>query len=270
MSATGVARRTQSHQGTVRKLGRAGYLAYGVIHLLVGWLALQVAFGGSGKSADSSGALSQLAQLPLGKVMLVVITIGLALLAVWKITQVILGVDGEDGGKEILLRVGFAIQAVALGGLAVSAGKFAAGGGSSSSSKQQGITATLLGSTGGKVLIVLAGLAVLGAGIGMAVYGILRKFEKTLLLGQLSRRGQRVVKALGTVGYPAKGVAYSIVGVLLIAAAATADPKKSRGLDAALHTLAGQPYGKLLLVVVAVGIICFGAFCFARARCARR
>ena len=71
---------------------------------------------------------------------------------------------------------------------------------------------------------------------------------------------------LGKVGYIAKGVAIGLVGVLFVYAAVTHDPKKSGGLDQALHEVLEQPFGPFLLVAIALGIACYGLFCFARAR----
>ncbi|MGA8114057.1 MAG: DUF1206 domain-containing protein [Actinocatenispora sp.] len=270
MIASDVSTQLHAHKQKAHSVGRAGYVAYGVIHLLVAWLAVQVATGGSGHSADTTGAMAQVKRLPLGMGLLLVITLGMALLTIWKISQVLFGVPGATGRKDVLLRIMSGCQAVALGALAVSAAKFILGSGSSASSKQESATATLLRAEGGRILVTLAGLVVIGIGVGMAIYGLTRKFEDGLQLGRLTRKAQRTVRLLGAVGYLTKGAAYSIVGGLLVAAAVTADPQKSRGLDAALHTLVGQPYGQVLLVVVAVGIACFGVFCFARARYSKR
>jgi hypothetical protein len=71
---------------------------------------------------------------------------------------------------------------------------------------------------------------------------------------------------LGIVGYVAKGIAYGVAGVLLVTAARTYDPAKARGLDAALRTLAAQPYGQLLLAIIAAGLAAFGVFCLLQMR----
>jgi hypothetical protein len=71
---------------------------------------------------------------------------------------------------------------------------------------------------------------------------------------------------LGIAGYTAKGVAFGITGLLVIAAAVTYDPQKSRGLDGALRTLREQSYGTILLTLIALGITAFGVFCFVQAK----
>jgi len=107
---------------------------------------------------------------------------------------------------------------------------------------------------------------VLGIGIGLAVYGIKKKFEEHLNTGQMRSSVRRTVRRLGVAGYTAKGVAYAIAGVLLVTAAVTYDPNKARGLDGALKTLAKQSYGPWLLGLVALGIAAFGVYCFFQAR----
>lgn len=264
--------RAKGHEHTVRRIGRVGYLAYGVIHLLVAWVALQLAFGGSGGTADTTGAFAELGSNPLGRVVLVLLVVGLVLLVVWKITQAVLGPDtGGSGRRAVWTRLSSAGQAVIFGALAVSAGRFAFGGGSSSaSSKQQGATSQLLGMPGGQPLVILIGLVVVGIGVGLVAYGLTRKFAKNLDISQLRVKARRLVRGLGAAGYTAKGVAYGVVGVLLVVAGATFDPGRARGLDGAIRTIAGQPYGRLLLVLVAAGIACFAVFCFARARYQKR
>jgi hypothetical protein len=100
----------------------------------------------------------------------------------------------------------------------------------------------------------------------MAIYGYKKAFEKRLRTSQMTGRTRRTAVRLGQTGYFAKGAAFAIVGVLLADAALTNDASKSRGLDAALRTLAEQPFGTLLLIVVAAGFASFGVYCFYQAR----
>src|SRR5262249_45670717 len=76
--------------------------------------------------------------------------------------------------------------------------------------------------------------------------------------------------ALGRAGYASKGVAFSVVGVLFCWAAISYDPNKAGGLDTALRRLKDAPAGPLLLTLVAIGIGCFGLYCFVWARKVRR
>ena len=136
----------------------------------------------------------------------------------------------------------------------------------SQASNQQQKKSDLMSSTGGRWLVGLIGLVVVGVGIGLVWYGLTKRFERRLNIWQMSSAVRKSTRRLGVVGYVAKGVAYAIAGVLVIAAAVTYDPAKSRGMDGALKTLAGQRYGTWLLMLVAAGIAAFGIYCFAQAR----
>jgi hypothetical protein len=113
------------------------------------------------------------------------------------------------------------------------------------------------------VLLVAAGLAIIAAGAFYAYRGVSRKFMEDL---QDPGDGRAAIKWIGTIGYAAKGVVLAVVGVLIITAAATADPSKSSGLDGGLKTLGSQPYGVFLLAGIAAGLICYGVYSMARAR----
>jgi hypothetical protein len=123
-----------------------------------------------------------------------------------------------------------------------------------------------MSSTGGRWLVALIGLAVIGFGVGMAIYGLMAKFERKLELGRMRQTTRRTTRTLGRIGYAAKGVAFAIVGILLVVAAVRQDPSRSRGLDAALRTLAAQPFGGWLLTIVALGFVAFAVFCLFQAR----
>jgi hypothetical protein len=47
-----------------------GLAAYGVTHLLIAWLALQVAFGSGGEQANQKGAFQELADNTFGLILL--------------------------------------------------------------------------------------------------------------------------------------------------------------------------------------------------------
>ncbi len=251
---------------TLAVLTRAGLACYGVVHLLVAWLALQIAVGHSTEEGDQSGAFQLLAKQPGGKILLVVVVLGLTAMVVWQLLLALVGYADEQGSKKVLQRLGSAARAVVYGFLAVSAGKVAFGHASSSAGKQQNATAGVLGHSGGRFLVIVAALVVLGLGIGLAVYGALRKFEEKLNSGQMSAGMKRAAKVLGLVGYVTKGVAYAIVGILLFVAAVKYDPDKARGLDSALHSVAGKPYGPVLLGLIALGFAAFGVYCFVQAK----
>ena len=247
-------------------LARGGFIAYGVIHLLFAWLALQIAFGSSSGEGDQGGALETVGRQPAGKFLLFLIIIGMAALAIWQAFEAAIGESGEQTRTMLAERFISGCRAILYGYFAWLAVKVVQGTSSSQSDSQQSGTAKLMEATGGRLLVGLIGLVVLGVGIGLAIYGLKKKFEDKLNMGQMSPSVRRTTERLGMAGYTAKGVAYAIVGVLIVAAAVTYDPKKARGLDGALRELAGQPFGPWMLGLVALGIAAFGVYCFYQAR----
>ena len=87
-------------------LARVGLIAYGLVHLLIGWLALQIAWDASAsKSADLSGALRTLADQPFGKILLGLVAVGLVALALWQASEAIWGYHNRDGAKRVRKQV---------------------------------------------------------------------------------------------------------------------------------------------------------------------
>jgi hypothetical protein len=247
-------------------LARGGFICYGVIHLLVAWVALQVAFGNSRQETDQSGALRKLASEPAGETLVILVVIGMVALAVWQAFEAIIGESGEQGKEAIAERVVSGVRAVVYLWIAWIGVKVVAGASSSQSKNSQKTTSTVMDSTGGRWLIGLVGLVVVGVGVGLCWYGLTKRFEKHLNTAQMSPTVRKTTRRLGMWGYPAKGVAYGIAGGLVVAAAVTYDARKARGLDSALKTLAGHSWGTWLLVFIALGFAAFGVFCFLQAR----
>ena len=249
---------------------RFGLVAYGVVHLLVAWIALQLAFGGTGRSASSSGALKELASQPFGGVAIWAVAVGMLLLVLWRLVEAFFGHQEEDGTKELGKRAGSLLKAVIYGVVAFSAFTVAlgsgGGGGSGGGSSEDTMTAKVMNLPGGQVLVVLGGLAVIGYAAFTAWRGWSEKFLEHLDVQGKTGRDGRAFRIFGKVGYIAKGVAVAVVGGLFVYAGLTHDADEGGGLDEALRTVLEQPFGPFLLAAIALGIGCYGLFCFARAR----
>jgi uncharacterized protein DUF1206 len=255
----------------LENLARVGLLAYGLVHVLVAWLALQLAWGGGGQSADQSGALATLARSPVGKPLLWIIALGLIALAVWQAAEALrwrggLSASGRQRKKAVQKVVKSVAKAVVYLALAATAIRFAVGSGQSSAQQQQQRTAGVFGWPGGRFLVGIVALVLIGIGALHVYKGVKKTFLKQIDLASAPPRAERLITRLGQLGFPAKGVALALVGGLLGYAAITFDAAKASGLDGAMHTILDAPFGAVLLTLVALGIACFGAFLFARAR----
>lgn len=249
--------------------GRFGHAVKGVVYVLIGALAVQVALGRGGETTDSKGALAKIAQAPFGQMLLIAVALGLVGYALWCFLQAALDTDDEGrDAKGIVKRLGHAGSGLVHASLALSALRLLQTGnaGESSSASTQSWTAQLLGKPFGQLLVAVVGLVVIGIG-GYRIYkGLAAKFRDDLDLGAMSPTEERLATRFGQVGNVALGVVFGLIGLFLIVAAVRANPGEARGIDGALATLAQQPIGPWLLGVVAVGFVAYGLYLFAEAR----
>ncbi|WP_433532484.1 DUF1206 domain-containing protein [Micromonospora sp. CA-263727] len=247
-------------------LARAGFVGYGIVHLLFGWLVLQIAFGASADDGDQSGALRTLAAQPMGRFLVVAIAVGLLAMAIWQALEAAVGHRAERGNDRLRERIASAARTVIYLWLAWTAVKVFARANTDSAAQQEELTARLMDTAGGRWLVGVAGLVLAGVGVGMVVYGLRKKFLKRLRQGEMGVRTGRLARRLGMAGYAARGGAFAVTGLLVVLAAVDYDPEKARGLDAALRMLRDQSYGTILLTLIGLGIAAFGGYCFLQAR----
>lgn len=246
---------------------RAGFVGSGIVHLLIGYLAILLGFGsGSGGETDQSGALRQIAAVPGGVVLLWLVAVGTAALTIRLVVEAVVGgrTDSARAWGNRLKNVG---KAVVYGIIAYSAASYAVGAGKSSSGSSRSAAAKALATPGGVFLLLLVAAVAIAIGIGLIVIGCRRTFWK-----QLVPPGQpieRVVTVLGVVGYVLKGLAVVIVGVLIAVAGFRSDPDQATGLDGAFDALRSMPGGVFVLVAIGIGFLAFGVYSFFRARYAR-
>ncbi|MFJ8073317.1 DUF1206 domain-containing protein [Streptomyces sp. NPDC096176] len=261
--------RRAANGSVVDTAARWGFVARGVIYLLVGVLALHIAFGGGGRQADRGGALAELAGQPFGAVLLWALGAGLVGMALWRLSEALFGASGPDGhktGKRLLsggrcLFYGFVAYSV----LAFAAGDRGSGGGSSDQQSRD-VTARALEAPGGQWIVGLAGVGIAVAGTWVAVRAALRKYRKHLKRSGMSHRARRFVDVTGVGGGVARGALFAAIGVFVVRAAIEYEPDQAKGFDDTLRSFADTPAGPWLLVLVAAGLVLFGVFSFAMAR----
>jgi hypothetical protein len=245
---------------------RFGLITYGVVHLLIAWLSIQLTLGDRKGSVSGKGALAELATHPFGRTMVWLVAGGMALLVVWRLIELFAGHRDEDGVDLWRSRAVDGLKAGIYGALGFAAVSVARGGGSGGGRSEETITARLMDQSWGVWLVGLIGLSVIGYGLSLFYRGLSEGYRDHLEAEGQSGDVGRAYLLLGKVGYVAKGGAIGIVGALFGWAALTHDPDKSGGLDDALRTVLDQPFGPVILGAIAVGIGCYGVFCFARAR----
>lgn len=245
----------------MRLLGRAGFLARGIMYLVIGWIALLVAFRKTGQQADKTGALHELNATSIGDVALWVLVIGFFGMAIWRLSEAAFGASGA-GQPKLTTRLASFATAVLYAVVAWGVLEYAIGVGSPPSSDQQSVdlTGTVMRHPGGRIAVILIGLAFIGGGLYVGYQAWRMRFREDLLLGEMGTRTRRIVEWLGRVGGVARGIVFMTAGVFLVVAAAEAKPGQAKGVDSALRTLAQTPGGPWLLVLVAIGLVMFGLF----------
>ncbi|MFJ6385863.1 DUF1206 domain-containing protein [Kitasatospora sp. NPDC092039] len=263
--STSAAAQRPLRREAVRTAARAGFVARGVVYTLIGVLAVRIAFGHDGGDADRQGALRQVAAQPFGAAMLWALVVGFACMTLWRGALAITG-RGDEGkvGKRVL-NAGRAVfyASVCWGTAAYATGS---GGGSDSDSASRDWTAAALRLPPGRILVVVAGLVVVGIGVGIAVSALRRRFLRRLNTAAMGRSVRTGVTALGVGGNLARGVILVGAGVFVLVAAIHFDPHRAKGMDDTLRSFSQTPAGPWLLVLVALGLVLFGGFSFASVR----
>lgn len=245
-------------------LGRVGLVGYGVVHLVVAWLALP--YGVPGAPADAGGAVSWVEQVPGGSVALVLGAVGLVAFALWQLTAAAIGFRWVHGGERMRKRVGAVAKAIATSGLAVLVvDSLTSVPGPRGDPPVRSAAATLLTLPSGRILLGVAAATLLFLAAAMTYTGVRRTFLGDLDLRALTPAARATIEWLGVAGHLSRALALATMGVLAGRAALVSDADLAGGIAAALRALGESPLGAGLVVLVAAGIAAFGLFCLADA-----
>jgi hypothetical protein len=265
--ATGKARQAADSPAG-QGLARWGYLMKGLVYLIVGLIAGRVAIGDSAKTTDNKGALQAIYRAPFGQALLAVVLVGLVGYALWCFLRAILDADRKGtSAKGIVARIGYGVVGLIYASLAFSGLHLLLGAGTtgkSTDASAQDWTATLLQHSYGEALVIAGGVIIIAVGLFLFYYAYSKDFMQSF--SGLSSTARTWIGRLGRVGYGAQGVVFSEVGIFLIVAAQRHDPHAARGIGGALAQLTHEPYGHVLLALIALGLIAYGLFSFTQAR----
>jgi hypothetical protein len=247
-------------------LARAGLVARGVIYAVIGLLAVKLALGDGGKTTNQKGALRTIVEQPFGKALLILTAVGLAGYAIWRLVRAALG-HGPEGADDTKERIGGLVSGLAYGALFITALSilFGSGGGGGSRGPDKA-TGGVLDWPAGQVLVVIAGLVLIGVGIDQGIKAVKGEFLDKSKTDEMSEGVERSFTALGVFGHLARMVVFALIGWFLIRAAIDYEPDKAVGLDGALAALGRSSYGPVLLGIVAAGLLGFAAYSIADAR----
>lgn len=262
--------RTTDLRPWMTRLVRVGYAAKGVLYLLIGGLALQLAVGEGGRLTDASGALRSVLGKPFGLVLLAAIGVGLLAYAAWEFSGAFwLPRLRHHHGKVWLQRAGSVVKSVGYGAVGWEALQLVMG--------VRGLSGNNTDEYAREAMqLPLGQWAVVAIGIGIAIYGIVQarnawqaRIGEDLDQSALRREGLGWVVNVGRVGIGARGVVFVAMGALLARAGFDRRPSEAGGMAEALGTLLTQPFGATLLAITSAGLICFGVWQLLHARYAR-
>jgi hypothetical protein len=247
-------------------LARSGFAARGVIYGIIGVLAIKLALGAGGTTTNQAGALKTIAHQPFGKVLLILVAVGLAGYALWRLLHALLG-HGPEASDSTFERVDALGSGIGYAGLCAIAVQILLGSGSrGGSGNTSNTTAGVFGWPGGTWLVGMTGVIMIGIGLYQGYRGLSKDFLKDSKTEQMSARIRNWIEWIGSFGHLARMVVFGLVGVFLIKAAIDFNPNKAVGLDGALAKLAHASYGPFLLGIVAAGLIAFGVYSLSDAR----
>ena len=251
-----------------RFLERIGYAARGALYTIMGLLALGIALSvGGGQATDLSGSLVFLIAHPFGKLILIVMAIGLASYSLWGFVRAIF--DPLHRGSDVsgyMARLGFVTSALSYAGLVILALQILAGSGAPAGDSTKTTVASILTHPGGGKVTIVIGLLAIGIGLGQFLEAYRATFAQDLKGAEMTERQRKIVIRLGRFGMFARGVTFLVIGWFLVQAGLHHDPGQVQGFGGAFVFLLGQPFGRVLLGIVALGFVALGLHSFACAR----
>jgi len=248
-------------------LARTGFAVMALLHVIIGAIAVAVAFGQPGE-AEPTGAIEQLAANAWGPAVMWACVLACFGLGLWQASEATLRARRLPRKERISKLISSGFLAIAYTSVGFSFAGFAVGLRGDSSESTSDFSASLMATPLGLWALVALGLTIIGIGIYFVFKGVRRGFKDELFHFDGTRRG-RLIDTLGVTGHISKGAALGLTGLLFVIAAAKHSPAESTGLDGGLKALRDHPFGPYLLVVIGAGFIAYGIFALIRSRFGR-
>ncbi|SMX63517.1 protein of unknown function (DUF1206) [Brevibacterium aurantiacum] len=257
------------------RVARVGFVANGIVHIILGATAVAVGLGRGGE-ADQSGAVQQMAAQPFGMVLIVLCLIGCGLMALWCVFNAFFGSASlrgagmnapqhRQGRRRWVEFIKTIVSAVAYAAVALTFAQSVIGGGSDSGKTSSQASTTLAKAPGGLYILAAIGVVIVMIGIGFCIAGIRLKWMDELRMPRKAPVSTLLI-ATGIIGYLGKGATLLAVGALVVVSAMTGDPEEFTGIDGALKAMRDQPFGTVLMLAVGAGLVLYGVFLSLRAR----
>jgi len=249
-------------------LERLGYVVRGALYAVMGLLALRIVLSvAGGATTDLTGSLVVLVSNPSGKLVLIIVAVGLSAYSLWGFTRAIY--DPLHRGSDAsgyLARLGFVTSAVSYAAIVLFAIQLLAGSGATTNDGTQKTIASVLTHPAGGALTILIGLVVIGVAVGQFLEAYRATFARDLKGAEMSATARDIAVKFGRFGMFARGVIFLVIGWFVVQAGIHHDPAQTQGFSGAFVFLLAQPFGRILLGIVALGFVALGLHSFACAR----
>lgn len=239
---------------------RLGYAMRGVLYVGLSVLLIQFVIGIDQYTRDQVGALELIRTEPFGIVLLWVIAFGFLGYGIWGLVRAILNPLARGHHASGLFdRFGYASSGISylvllapLAAILVNP--------TSLHGVDRNLIDQFLFNGFNPWLVGLFGVGWLVTALVEFRFAVTGTFKKDFKMQAMTRRELRWLLRLGRIGFTSRGVVFAVLAVFLFRAALFNDPSQPQGFNGALTVLAQQPYGRLALVVIAVGLIGFGIY----------
>lgn len=259
---------TPSASGWKRKFFVYGHIAKGVVYALIGGLAVAAVIQGAQNPQGMKDVIRWLQDQPFGQILLVLMAVGLLSYCAWRWIKAIddPGNEGSDA-KGIAKRTAYAASGTVYGVLSVfTISLLTSGGGGGGGTSKQDMLGQILSEPWGQWIVGIIGLVIIGTGVYQLIRGLKEKYMEDLRTNRMDHKEEEAYRNFGKAGHIARAVVYGIIGYFIIRVAMSNNPGQFRGLEGALEYLGGQAFGTILLGIVALGLMLYGAFMFAKAK----
>jgi hypothetical protein len=267
--AEGVAEEVVRHPW-IRSLSKFGFYTKGILFIVIGVSAIALVMGlRGGRIADPMGAMSAIAQMTFGRVLLILIAAGSIGHGLWNILRGVADIDNKGKGVMAIIQrclsVGigifyFFLAATALGIILSNRNNVENG------HAEQYLTWVFLSIPLGALVVLIIAIGFFVAAGNECYSGFTGKFLETYRSWQLSPGTQRFVLTLGIISFPTRALLYLLSGYFFFLAANLNDPYQAEGMDGALLALAQSRFGEILLFISGFGLVCHGILAFFEAK----
>ncbi|MFN2458182.1 MAG: DUF1206 domain-containing protein [Chitinophagaceae bacterium] len=254
----------------IKPIAQAGLISKGIVYCLIGVLAFMAAFeiaGTTNSDAGKHGALRIIEEQTGGKIFLALVTAGLFCYCVWRALQAFADTEHKGtGAKGISSRLRYLFSCLIYLSVAMLAVKLLMHENTGDANSYKEVVSTLMSKRFGEWIIGLLAFIIAAVGVYQIYYALSEKYRKHVTLMSLPSEATATLLRAGKIGYLARGVVWLIISWLLLQAAIHSNAAEAGDTVKAFQFIETSSYGSILLGIMGIGLVCYGAFNFIRAR----